>query len=109
MIDLNLNLLQETLEILSTINKSPQDVEWCGSRTGGYFTWDHFAKIANVEYNNDYGSQEVCYDLVVVGKDWWLERHEYDGSEWWEYKQLPVRPEKEILANSVLGSKMFEN
>lgn len=26
---------------------------------------------------------------MVVGDDWWLERHEYDGSEWWEFKRLP--------------------
>lgn len=22
----------------------------------------------------------------------WLERHEYDGSEWWEYKTMPTEP-----------------
>jgi hypothetical protein len=27
--------------------------------------------------------------IIVVGKDWWLERHEYDGSEWWEFKTMP--------------------
>jgi hypothetical protein len=26
---------------------------------------------------------------MVIGSDWWLERHEYDGSEWWEFKSLP--------------------
>ena len=30
--------------------------------------------------------------LVVVGKDFWLERNNYDGSEWWEFKQVPVEP-----------------
>ena len=32
---------------------------------------------------------QVADDLVVVGDSWWLERHEYDGSEWWEYKEKP--------------------
>lgn len=26
---------------------------------------------------------------VVVGKDFWLERGEYDGSEWWSFKTTP--------------------
>ena len=30
---------------------------------------------------------EVAEDLVVVGDNWWIERHEYDGNEWWEYKE----------------------
>jgi hypothetical protein len=31
--------------------------------------------------------------LEIVGDDWWLERHEYDGAEWWEYKTKPSMPE----------------
>ena len=27
--------------------------------------------------------------LKNLGRDFWLERHEYDGSEWWEYKSIP--------------------
>lgn len=34
--------------------------------------------------------------LIVVGKDFWLERHEYDGSEWWEFKSIPMEPEETI-------------
>ena len=25
------------------------------------------------------------------GSDWWLERGEYDGSEWWEFRREPVK------------------
>jgi len=31
--------------------------------------------------------------LTVAGDDWWLERHGYDGSEWWEFKTLPKKSE----------------
>lgn len=103
-----INLLQETLEMINYWGKTPQDVEWCGTRTRGYFNWDHFSHIANVEYDESYGDQNVYPNLVIVGKDWWLERHEYDGSEWWEYKTLPEKPEKEILVKSVLGENVFE-
>ena len=39
---------------------------------------------------------------MVVGNNWWLERHEYDGSEWWEYKQFPVKPEETRMVTTVL-------
>lgn len=32
---------------------------------------------------------DVLEDFVVVGDNWWIERHEYDGNEWWEYKEKP--------------------
>ena len=41
---------------------------------------------------NGFGGAEVNENLFVVGADWWLERHEYDGSEWWEFKTLPTKP-----------------
>ena len=46
--------------------------------------------ILNFEYDDGYGITEVNMGLKLVGKDFWLERHEYDGSEWWEYKTLPI-------------------
>lgn len=86
------NLLQETIEILSEHNKTPYDVRWVGSIDGEYeITWLRFTQIANFEYDHGYGAQLIADDLVVVGDDWWLERHDYDGSEWWEYKELPIR------------------
>jgi hypothetical protein len=30
--------------------------------------------------------------LQLVGETFWIERAEYDGSEWWEYKEIPKRP-----------------
>jgi hypothetical protein len=39
---------------------------------------------------------EIDMGLIVVGKDFWLERHEYDGSEWWEFKSIPMEPEETI-------------
>jgi len=45
----------------------------------------------DVNYNSGFGGQEIAKDLVVVGTGWWMERHEYDGSEWWEFKAPPVR------------------
>lgn len=43
------------------------------------------------EYNPGFGAQELFG--MIVFDDCWLERHEYDGSEWWEFKKLPTEPE----------------
>lgn len=39
-------------------------------------------------YDNGFGGQEL-YGTVVFKDESWLERGEYDGSEWWNYKKLP--------------------
>jgi hypothetical protein len=89
------NLLEETIEALKQHDKTPKDVLWCGCRTH-YFDWADFEKVANVEYDSGYGGQEVAEDLLIVGNGFWLERHEYDGSEWWEYKTAPVQPTEKM-------------
>lgn len=95
------NLLEETIEFLEENGKKPKDVKWVGDKTV-FFEWKHFEKIANKEYDSGYGSQEVLRNLLVVGDSWWLERHEYDGSEWWEYKEMPIKPNRECEVLGVL-------
>ncbi len=83
-----MNLLEETVRTLKDFNLSPADVEFIGNGKSFMF-WNDFKKVANFEYDPGYGLEEISLSLVVVGRDWWLERHEYDGSEWWEYKARP--------------------
>lgn len=86
------NLLEETTQELSSQQKAPDDVIWVGSRNGEYaMSWEEFAGIANVEYDDGFGSQKISSDLVVVGDNWWLERYEYDGSESWNFKTTPLK------------------
>ena len=89
------NLLKETLRMLEEINKKETDVKWVGTLTHKT-TWEDFKKNADVEYNNGFGSPKVAQDLLVVGENWWLERGEYDGSEWWDYKKMPKEPTETI-------------
>ena len=89
------NLLKETLELLESNNKKETDVKWVGTSTHKT-TWEDFKKNADVDYDSGYGSSKVAQDLLVVGENWWLERGEYDGSEWWEHNKLPEIP-KELL------------
>ena len=86
-----MNLLQETIDDLSLFDKSPDDVSWVGTRKQ-HFTWDEFCEIANVEYDDGFGTNEIRLDLFVVGADWWLERDDCNGSEQWLFKRLPRKP-----------------
>lgn len=91
-----INLLKETLEILDSHEKTPDDVEWIGgiAEDGFWFNWDDFAAVAkDTNYDNGFGGQEVAKDLVIAGNGWWLERDEYDGAEDWAFKAMPPRPE----------------
>lgn len=89
----NTNLLTETSEILAQNGKSGDEVRWVGSKDGRYaISWQEFASIAaDVVYDSGYGGNEIASELVVVGDDWWLERGEYDGAEWWDFKCQPQR------------------
>ena len=59
----------------------------------GYSEQDYaeFLRALDFEYNNGYGGQEL-FGKVWLQNNAWLERHEYDGSEWWEYKCFPSIP-----------------
>ena len=101
-----MNLLNETIEKLKEHNLSPKDVLWVGSRSVKT-SWDNFVQVANVQYDNGFGVPEVAADLLIVGKDWWLEREEYDGAEWWSFKTLPREPEKKEHIVRVVGGMWY--
>ena len=88
-----INLLEETKRVIEENNHGVDEVKWLGSANFGWFKWEDFEQIADIEYDNGYGAPEIAQDLLVVGEDWWLERHEYDGSEWWEFKTTPSKPD----------------
>jgi hypothetical protein len=87
-----MNLLQETIKDLKAAGKTSADVRFV-SDGENWCTWENFAKAADFDYYRGFGSAYINGCLVIVGDNWWLERGEYDGSEWWEFKTLPSRPE----------------
>lgn len=83
------NLWEETIGVLKEHDKTFDGVRFI---QGNDFkiTKENFEKVAKkTNYDGGYGSADVATDLVVVGKNWWLERGEYDGLEWWDYKESP--------------------
>lgn len=97
-----MNLLKETMDKLTYSDKHESDVRFvrCIQTKASYrdpdveswISWEEFKELANFEYDDGFGGHEIDLNLMVVGQDWWLERHEYDGSEWWEFKTMPLRP-----------------
>ncbi len=82
-----MNLLEETIEDIESAGKSVEDIIFIGSQNSGHScTWEEFKVLANIEYHNGFGGQEVASDLIIVFSDKsYLDRHEYDGSEGWEF------------------------
>ena len=90
-----MNLLDETLQALWENGKTDNDVLYVESfplKTD----WKSFKLNANFDYDNGYGSNKISLNLKIVGDGWWLERDEYDGSEWWEFKVHPDASTKRV-------------
>ncbi|WP_419791597.1 hypothetical protein [Staphylococcus chromogenes] len=95
------NLLNETIEALSNNGLTFEDVLWIGCKDYA-ISIDEFKKLANVEYDSGYGAPKVATDLKIVGENWWLEREEYDGSEWWQFRSKPINPKRIKKINSLI-------
>ena len=83
------NLWEETLEVLRDHGKTFEGVRYI---QGSDFkiTKENFERLAKqANYHSGFGAACVPTDLTIVGKGWWLERGEYDGSEWWDFKETP--------------------
>lgn len=90
------NLWEETIEFLKENSKTFEDVLYI---QGGDFkvTKENFEIVAKkTDYDDSFGAQHVATDLVLVGDGWWIERCEYDGSEWWEFKTIPTEKDKVV-------------
>lgn len=100
-----MTLLEETVVILDKMQKCITEilfVSYQDSDEKEYFIhWNEFAELAQFSYDTGFGTREINPSLKVVGKDFWLERHEYDGSEWWEFKTLPTKPVTMKIPNTL--------
>ena len=96
-----INLWRETIDALEKHGKTWEEVYFV---RGDDFCVSNFEEIAKAtNYNGGYGKQEVALDLKIVGKDWWLERAEYDGAEWWVFRTVPDRPRRTEKIKALVG------
>ena len=95
-----MNFARETFDTLKENGKTIKDVRWVGyydcGRKKKISVDEFFVRAMRTNYDNSYGSTKIDMSLIVVGDDWWLERAEYDGSEWWEFKTMPKKDEYEV-------------
>lgn len=85
------NAKKELMEAISNRGKSLEDIiaykiifhEWYDREI--VKTIDEL----DFEYDSGYGSQ-MLYGIVLFNDNSWLERSEYDGSEWWTYISVPT-------------------
>ena len=54
--------------------------------------YEEFLAKLDFKYDSGYGMQEVDGRVWLVEEGTWLERGEYDGSEWWVYRKCPQIP-----------------
>lgn len=57
--------------------------------------YQEFLSNLDFDYDAGYGLQEL-FGSVLLDNQTWLERGEYDGSEWWDIHRYPEAP-KECL------------
>ena len=97
------NLWEETISVLKSHSISWDEVDAVildGDDVK--ISKKNFEEVARkTNYDSGWGAAEIRSDLMIVGRDWWLERNEYDGSEWWEFRTMPLIPDKKITVTKL--------
>lgn len=89
------------LETLKKNGKSLADIQWVGCKK---FTIpiENFCDLA--EKTKEWHCAEIADDLLVVGRDFWVERalgFATENEYVWVYKGYPIRPEKEYVLKTL--------
>ncbi len=91
------NLLEETIDFLMEHNLKPEDVDYI-KKGKKACSWHEFSNLAkDLNYDDGFGRRVIPLNLKIVGKDWWLERSEYDGAEGWNFKHFPIKVQNSEL------------
>ena len=110
--------LDEFIQALTEADKKPSDIdygyifyqpEYTPSikleivETGRTLSLVDLATL-DFEYDNGYGSQELFGEIIFKDGSW-LERGEYDGSEWWSYKKASskksIKSKLDLIKNQI--------
>lgn len=87
-----MNALEEIKEVLEENNKTTDNITAIRV-TLDKGDWDNIKiytleDLKDLHYVRGYGAQELRGFILLDDNDW-LERLEYDGAEWWEYRRNP--------------------
>jgi len=100
-----INLLDETIEEMSSNGYSFSDVKFIGSSDGLYScSVEGFMTLANRTYDNGFGAPKVAQDLVIVfAEGSSMYRHEYDGAESWRHSLVFSERDKTVPIKSLFA------
>ena len=101
-----MTLFEETIKVLNNNGKDLEDILEVFGNDFKISLNDFVSISKKTIYDNGYGSQEVATDLTLLGKDFWLVRKEYDGSEKWDFITKPIAP-SEIKKVSLLHDSKY--
>ena len=101
-----MNLWKETSEKLKEHNRAWTDVKWVGCKDFK-IPLEDVCDLFNINYSSGYGSQQVASDLMVVGEDFYMTRGEYDGSEWWDWHEMPIEPAEMKKVTGVVNEHLW--
>lgn len=98
------NLWEETIEVLKDYSIKWEEVIAAILEGECVIPKGNFEEVARkTYYDNGYGAAEIPSNLKIVGWNWWLERAEYDGMEWWELKTMPTMPHEVKKITTLTG------
>lgn len=99
-----INLLDETVKFLQFYDKTLSDIKFVFGNDYRV-SLENFVEVAkNTYYDAGLGVQEVAKDLVLIGKDFYAKRYEYEGSEGWEYTPIPFNiPDETVRVEKLRG------
>ena len=89
-----LNVTESNKLLCSTITIS---YDWNGGTTfnlkPGYTPeeYDLFINNLDFDYDDGFGSQHL-FGTIWCDNGVWFDRHEYDGSEYWDFHKYPIIP-----------------
>ena len=91
------NLKDETLKAIKESGNTIEAIEYChiyntnryGDNEENHCFGDFNSDNLNFRYDDGYGGQEIS-GFIVFKDGTWLDRREYDGSEWWEHQIKPT-------------------
>ena len=90
-----INFYEEIVKTLEKFNKSINDIVWIGTKIYKVNKEKFLEDAKKLEYDKGYGLEVINMNLIIAGKDWYLERWEYDGSEGFSFVSLLEEPQEE--------------
>ncbi len=100
-----MTLLETLKKTLKKNGKSLVDIQWVGCKD---FTIpnENFLELA-AKLQDNFGA-DIAADLLVVGKDFWLERDMQHSGDVWVLRTHPIKPKREYRLKTLTAKTLTE-